>query len=116
MTLCDRETGGRILCVRLSALGDVVHCMNALTLLRESRPSAKITWIVEDRTAGVIENHPYIDELISIPRLEWGQGLKTPWRWIEVFPEIISFISYLRKTPFNISIDFQSSLKSSWII
>ncbi len=116
MTLCDTETGGNILCIRLSALGDVVHCMNALTLLRQSRPSAHITWIVEGRIAGILENHPYIDELVTIPRIDWGQALKDPWRWTEVWPEIAELMSDLRKTKFDISIDFQSSLKSAWLV
>ncbi len=116
MTLCDQETGGNILCIRLSALGDVVHCMNALTLLREHRPAAHITWIVEERTAGLIENHPYIDDLVTIPRMDWGQALKDPWRWSEVWPEIAGLTSGLRRRKFDASIDFQSSLKSSWLL
>ncbi len=116
MTLCEQKTGGKILCIRLSALGDIVHCMSALTLLRKSRPAAQIFWIVEERNAGLLESHPYIDNIIPIPRIDWGEALKDPWQWAEVWPEIASFMLDLRKVKFDLSIDFQSSMKSSWIV
>jgi len=116
MTLCERESGGNLLCIRLSALGDVVHCMNALTLLRRNRPAAHITWIVENSAAGLLENHPYIDDLIPIPRVDWGSAIKDPWRWAEVVPEVTELAAGLRRAKFDVSIDFQSSLKSSWLV
>lgn len=51
----------RILLVRLSALGDVVHCLPALASLRAARPRDEIAWLVEDRHAGLLEGHPHLD-------------------------------------------------------
>ncbi|MFP4029660.1 MAG: glycosyltransferase family 9 protein [Candidatus Brocadiia bacterium] len=116
MTICEPETGGSLLCIRLSGLGDVIHTLNALSLLRRHRPLAHITWLVEDRFAGLLEQHPHIDELITIPRVEWGRSLKNPLKWKQMLPEIAELLADLRGRHFDASIDFQSSLKSAWIV
>ena len=48
----------RILLVRLGALGDLVHLMPALDALRRAKPDARITWVSEDRFAGLLRGHP----------------------------------------------------------
>jgi len=54
MTICERQSGGNILCIRLSGLGDIVHSLNALSLLRRERPDARIAWAVEERFSGLL--------------------------------------------------------------
>jgi lipopolysaccharide heptosyltransferase I len=115
MTICEPQSGGEILCIRLSGLGDVVHAMNALSLLRERRPNARVTWVVEERFADLLENHPHIDELLTIPRYAWGRLLKNPLHWGRVLPELTDLVLHLRRHEFDVSLDFQSSLKSAWL-
>lgn len=50
------EPPSRILVVRLSALGDIVLAQPALTALRTHLPQAEITWVVDERFAGVAKN------------------------------------------------------------
>lgn len=116
MTICEPQSGGEILCLRLSGLGDIVHSMNALSLLKEHRPNAKITWIVEERFADLLENHPFIDELLTIPRGPWERLLKNPLRWPELAGEVTELILELRRHEYDVSLDFQSSLKSAWMV
>jgi len=116
MTICEKQSGGRILCLRLSGLGDIVHALNALTLLRRERPDADIAWAVEDRFAGLLKGHPCIDELIIVPRSIWMSALRRPWRWPALGPELWDYASALREKRFDISIDFQSSVKSAWLV
>jgi 3-deoxy-D-manno-octulosonic-acid transferase/heptosyltransferase-1 len=113
MTICQRKSGGRILCIRLSGLGDVVHALNALTLLRRERPSAHITWLVEDRFGDLLRGHPYIDELVTAPRLAWGYMLKDPLSWPALGKQLRELGAWLRAAHFDVSVDFQSSLKSA---
>ncbi len=116
MTICQRQSGGRILCVRLSGLGDVVHTLNALSLLRKERPQAHITWVVEERFSDLLGGHRCIDELLVVPRLRWGAMLKNPLRWKRFGGELRQFVKDLRRREFEASVDFQSSLKSAWIV
>ena len=61
----------RILIVRTSALGDVVHILPALRALRELFPNAEVDWAMEPLSASLIDGHPQIDRLWVIPRQEW---------------------------------------------
>lgn len=66
----------RILLIRTSALGDVVHCLPVLTALRRRCPEARIGWVVEEAMAPVLEDHPDLDELVVVGLRPWR---KNPW-------------------------------------
>ena len=51
----------KILIVKLSALGDVVHTLPALNALRKRYPHAHITWLVETAAAEIIRGHSALD-------------------------------------------------------
>lgn len=116
MTPSDEQSGGRILCIRLSGLGDVVHALNALALLRRERPHARIVWLVEDRFVDLLKGHPQIDELIAVPRKPWDRMLRNPLRWPPLGSQAGALAMRLRRMSFDVSVDFQSSLKSAWLV
>lgn len=62
------ERKPRILIVKLSAVGDVVHALPALHALRRHLPNAHIGWVAHPGPANLLEGHPEIDELILLPR------------------------------------------------
>jgi len=61
----------RILLLRTSALGDVVHCLPVLSALRRSRPGARIGWVVEEPIAPLLSGHPDLDELLVVRLRRW---------------------------------------------
>ncbi|HEX5760642.1 MAG TPA: glycosyltransferase family 9 protein, partial [Thermoanaerobaculia bacterium] len=61
----------RILIVRTSALGDVVHALPVLTALRRHLPGARIGWVVEAAMAPLLAGHPDLDELLVVRLREW---------------------------------------------
>jgi len=56
----------RILFVKLSSLGDVVHHLPAVTDLAEEQPGAHLGWAVEEAYAGLVKLHPAISEAIAV--------------------------------------------------
>ncbi len=60
-----------ILIIRLSAIGDVVHVLPALRLLRSHFPESEIAWLVEDKASDILTRHPDIDDVIIFPRKKW---------------------------------------------
>jgi ADP-heptose:LPS heptosyltransferase len=65
----DPRAARRILIVRLSALGDVVHVLPLLDALRRARPDAHIGWLVEEASSSLLADHPQIDRLADRPPL-----------------------------------------------
>lgn len=103
--LADLPADARILAVRMSALGDIVFALPVLDALREALPEARIDWLVEDRHAAVLADHPGISEVLQVPRKQWrnGRGLFT----------MLGFLRGLkRRGRYDLVLDFQSNLKS----
>jgi lipopolysaccharide heptosyltransferase I len=92
----------RILIVRLSAFGDVIHGIPTLCALREAIPNAFIAWLVEGRMGDLLEDHPALDELIKVPRRFWKSPLEI-WRMSE----------RLHALHFDTTIDLQCLTKSA---
>jgi ADP-heptose:LPS heptosyltransferase len=69
----------RILIVRLSAIGDVIHGLPIACALRERFPGALLTWVVEERAADVLRGHAALDRLIVL-RHGWLKSPAAVWR------------------------------------
>jgi heptosyltransferase-1 len=69
----------RILIVRLSAIGDVIHGVPVLCALRAALPGAFLAWVVEGRAGDLLEGHPALDELVRVPR-GWLKSPREVWR------------------------------------
>jgi heptosyltransferase-1 len=61
----------RLLVARLSALGDIVFAVPAVTELRARYPEAQIDWLVEDRFEGLVRSLPMLDQVHVFPRKAW---------------------------------------------
>ena len=61
----------RILLIRTSALGDIVHALPVLATLRRAQPDATVAWVVEDSFAPLLSDHPDIDRLIVARTRAW---------------------------------------------
>ncbi|MEX2308407.1 MAG: glycosyltransferase family 9 protein [Pirellulales bacterium] len=96
------RAGPRILIVRLSAIGDVIHGVPVLCALREAKPDAFLAWVVEGGAGDLLEGHPALDELIRLPRRFW----KSPG-------EVGRLRRRLREMRFDAAIDLQCLTKSA---
>lgn len=92
----------KILIVRLSAIGDVVHSLPILHCLRRKFPDSFIGWAVEDRCSDVLINNPLIDRVYVFPRKKWCK-------------QSLSVIKEIRNEKFDIAIDLQELFKSGII-
>src|SRR4030095_10346426 len=108
----------RILIVKLSSIGDVVHTLPAAALLRRALPDARIAWAVERGASAIIEDSPVIDELIRLDTKAWRKDLLKgpPAR------DARAGFSRLRQAPelngagrTHLAIDFQGLMKSGVI-
>ena len=104
-----------ILIVKLSAIGDVIHTLPALSALRAHYPAAHITWLVEAAAADLVVGHKSLDRVMVSHRKRWIRQLKGRQRW-QALTEIRRFWHDLRDTRYDIIIDFQALLKSGLLV
>ena len=101
----------KILIVKTSALGDIVHAFPALEYLRNKFPDASIDWVVERPFANVVKSHSYVNQVISADTRSWR---KTWWKR-QTWNEIQAFITQLCSTTYDIVFDLQGNTKSGLI-
>ncbi len=108
--LPDLRAVRRVLIIRGSAIGDVLHATPLAAALKSAYPHLEITWITEEICGDVVLGNPYLDEVIVVPRSRWKQGrLRSPRVW----REYLAFLSGLRARNFDVSIDLQGYAKSA---
>lgn len=99
----------RILLVKTSSLGDVVHNLPVVTDLRRQFQAAHIDWLVEEGFADIPRLHPAVNAVIPVAVRRWRKQLLNPATWRE--------IGQLRQTlqvgHYDLVIDTQGLLKSA---
>ena len=102
----------RILIVKLSSLGDVVHSLPVVADLRAAYPRALIDWVVEPAFAPLLQRVDAIAEVIDCPLRGWTKaGLWKP----SVVREMGAFRSRLRRERYDAVVDLQGLTKSAVI-
>jgi heptosyltransferase I len=92
----------RILIVRLTALGDVIHGLPVACALRAAYPDAVLGWVVEGRNADLLAGHPALNHVIQAPR-----------RWMKSPRAILALRRQLRELEFDVTVDLQCLTKSA---
>jgi heptosyltransferase-1 len=103
----------RILIVRLSAHGDLIHTLPLLVALKRHNPEAHVGWLVESSAAPLLEGHPLIDQVHVSHRKRWLKLAKNPLQWPRVLGEIGQLLRELRQANYQVSLDVQGLLKSA---
>jgi len=105
----------KILIVKMSAIGDVIHTLPALNALREHFPDAHITWLVEEAASDIVKSHQALDRVLISKRQQWIKGLLGP-QCLQNIKETIRFVKELRDTVYDLVIDFQGLMKSAAMV
>jgi lipopolysaccharide heptosyltransferase I len=101
-------TPRRILIIKPSSLGDVVHALPVLKPLRRRWPEARISWLVERAFAGLLEGLRGLDEVIPFEKERFRQAWWKPW----AAAELVRFVRRLPREGFDVVIDLQGLLRS----
>lgn len=98
----------RVLIVKTSSMGDVVHALPAVSDMRRAVPGLEVSWLVEAPFAAIPRLHPGVDHVVPIA---WRKWRKTLWR-AETRAAIAGVRAELRRAPFDLVLDLQGLLKS----
>jgi len=105
--LLDREFR-RILLIKLSAVGDVIHTIPVLHKLRRRYPGARIDWLVTPAIAELLRHQPAISNVIEFLRYEWTK----PWR-ADPYKSAFRLAAKLKAERYDLVIDMQGQLRTA---
>lgn len=101
----------RVLLVKMSSLGDVVHTLPALTEAAAACPDLSVDWLVEETFAEIPSWHPAVDQVIPVALRRWR---KQGWRGL-FNGEFAAVKQQLREREYDLVIDAQGLLKSAFM-
>jgi len=99
----------KILIIKPSSLGDIVHTLPVPATLRKSFPAAHICWLVRPEFAWLVQNHPDLDEVIIFDR----KFLAKSWFHPSAFKSLFRLIVQLRRRKFDVVFDLQGLLRTA---
>jgi len=102
----------KILIVRSSSLGDLVHMLPAISDIARHHPGAQIDWLVEESFAEIPAWHPAVSDVITVAHRRWRKA----WWSRPVRAERAALRARLRATEYDVVLDMQALLKSVWLV
>lgn len=103
--------GPRILIVKTSSMGDIVHALPLVSDLAQRLPGARIEWVAEEGFSAIARLHPAVSRVVPVAVRRWRRRLLLPSTW----EEISEARQKLHEVPYDRVIDCQGLLKSAWI-
>lgn len=108
--LAEREFR-RILLIKPSSPGDIIHALPVLHGLRQRYPQAHIAWLVATSFSNLLEADPALSEVIPFDRRRFGRL----GRSVRVTREFMAFVGTLREKAFDLVIDLQGLFRSGFL-
>lgn len=101
----------RVLLVKTSSMGDLIHTLPALTDAGKAIPGIRFDWMVEDSFAEIPAWHPLVDRVIPIAFRRWRKGIfsaatRAEWRTLR---------SELQSQSYDLVLDAQGLVKSAFL-
>ena len=113
----------RLLIVRLSAMGDVIHTLPAAFALREAFPEAMMGWVIEKRWAELLcapgtalrgprsAQRPLVDWVHPVSLTGWRKSLFT----IPTLQQIAKVWNDVRAARYDVAVDLQGAMRSAML-
>lgn len=102
----------RVLMVKTSSMGDVLHTLPSLTDAMTLIPEIKFDWVVEENFAQIPTWHPAVDHVFPIAIRRWRKS----WFSSATVQERKTFIQQLQRHHYDAVIDAQGLLKSAFLV
>ncbi len=103
-----------ILIIRVTAIGDIVMANPVASAIKQQNPNAKVTWMVHESFAPLLETHPDIDNLITIDTNAW-QALWKAKRLIALAKKFAELRETLKQYKFDLVLDLQGNQFSGFV-
>lgn len=101
----------KILIIRLSAMGDIIMASALIHSIHKAHPDCKISWLVDESYAGLLQSNPALERVYIWPRKRWAKLIASR-QYSLCFHECLTLLKSLRKASFDLALDTQGLLKS----
>ncbi len=98
----------RVLLIKMSAMGDIIHALPVSAALKRSFPHLELYWAVEEVFAPLVVGNPALTGVVQLPKMS-GRNLKSPGAW----GDWMSRVRSIRSQRFDLTIDLQGLTKSA---
>ncbi|QNS15357.1 lipopolysaccharide heptosyltransferase RfaC [Mannheimia bovis] len=102
----------KVLIVKTSSMGDVLHTLPALTDMQKAIPNLRVDWVVEENFAEIPAWHSAVNNIIPVAIRRWRKNLCKRSTWIEWQ----HFLQELKKEHYDVVIDAQGLIKSAVLV
>jgi heptosyltransferase-1 len=99
----------KVLIIKTSSMGDVIHTLPALTDAITHNKNIQFDWVVEEGFSEIPAWHPAVNQVIPVAIRRWRKALLTSW------PECRAALKAIRATDYDLIIDAQGLFKSAVI-
>ena len=97
-----------ILIIKMSSLGDVLHTLPFVAVLREHFPKARLTWLVHPQFDAFVPDPPIVDEVIRFDKVKFNKmSFCDKWSYYKEMRAL------LHSKKFDLVIDMQGLFKSA---
>ena len=102
----------RVLLVRTSSLGDLIHILPAISDIAVHRPQVRLDWVVEQAFVEVAQWHPFVQNVIAVAHRRWRRA----WWSRPSRQERAQVIERVQAAQYDLVLDMQALLKSiGWV-
>lgn len=102
----------RVLIVRTSSLGDLIHMLPAITDISRNIPGVKIDWVVEQAFAEIARWHPGVNDVIEVAHRRWRRA----WWTRVVRAQRNAVMQRIAQGSYDLVLDMQALLKSLFLV
>ncbi len=102
----------RVLLVRTSSLGDLIHILPAVSDMAVQRPEIKVDWVVEQAFVEIAQWHPFVNQVIAVAHRRWRRA----WWSEQSRRERAQVNQTIRAANYDLVIDMQALLKSIGLV
>ena len=99
----------KILIIKTSSLGDVVHALPAVSDIARHCPDIAVDWMVEESFSAIPALHPSVRRIIPVATRRWRKAPLSRDTW----HELASLRRLLRDGAYDLTIDLQGLIKSA---
>src|SRR3954466_1923410 len=98
----------KILIIKPSSLGDIVHTLPAVSAIRTAHPNAEITWVINPEWAPLLRGNRDVNHVHIFPRNEFRGAFS-------ISPNLLRWMRQTRQLQPDVALDFQGLLRSAFI-